>query len=89
MANGEAVVHVRRSARDLSKRGRFERAVVARIAGDAEAAFIDESSVPPRGAGVVELFVDEIRTDPPGTRVNTSPCGSMMTVMSSQGVHQP
>ena len=43
--------------------GRFERAVVARIAGDAEAAFIDEPAVPPRDAGVVELFISEIRTD--------------------------
>ena len=58
-----AVVHVRRSARDLAERGRLEGAVVARIAGYREPAFVGEPAVTPRDAGVVELLVSEVRTD--------------------------
>ena len=50
-----AVVHVRRGACDLAKRGRFEAAVIL--------AFIREMSIAPRDAGVVKPFVAEVRTD--------------------------
>src|SRR5438093_365579 len=57
-----AVVHVRRSARDLAQRGRFERAAIAFIARNGEPALISEASVAPGDGGVVKLFVGKTRT---------------------------
>ena len=59
-------MHVRRSARDLAKRWRLERAVVARIAGNGEPSFIRQTAVAPGDTGIVELLIGEVRTDVAG-----------------------
>ena len=56
-------MHVRRSAGDLAKSGSLEGAVIARVVGDGEAAFIGETAIAPGDAGVVELLVGEVRSE--------------------------
>src|SRR5687768_5968464 len=48
-----SVVHVRSGARNLSERGRFERATVAEFTGNGRASFIGRRATAPRNPGVV------------------------------------
>ena len=67
-----AIVHVRCGARDLTQSGRFERAAILLVSGNAEAAIISEAPVAPGDAGVVKLLVGEVRSHVTGGAIATS-----------------
>ena len=47
--------------------------MIARIAGDRETAFIGNATVTPGDAGIVELFIREVRTDVADETVSFAP----------------
>ena len=55
-------MHIRRGSSDLAKGRCFERAVIARVAGYCEPAFIGEPSGVPGDPGIMKLLVCKIRT---------------------------
>ena len=57
-----AVVHIRCSSGNIAERRRLERAVIARITGEREPAFVGKMAVLPCHTGIVKFLIGEIRT---------------------------
>src|SRR5262245_29047329 len=65
-------MHVGCGAGNLTKRWRFECAVIGCVTGDCETAFISETAGAPSDSSVVESFIREVRTEMASGAVSSS-----------------